>query len=71
MALQTRGFRKMGLWRDMWQSASRVLKVLGTLVFPTPQKPLFPNSNLILDSCELLRALWANKLHFILTFVYR
>ena len=32
----------------------------GTTVFPSPQKPTFPNSNSILE-CELLGAPWVNK----------
>ena len=49
----------------------------GTPVFPSPQKPTFPNSNSILEcmgisetsSCELLGALWLNKLLFFYIYI--
>jgi len=50
----------------------------GTPVFPSPQKPTFPNFNWIcihrhfwMSSCELLGAPWVNKLHvYILQITY-
>ena len=45
---------------------------LGTPVFPTPQKPTFPNSNSILEFKDISNeflcspgAPWVNKLHFL------
>ena len=52
---------------------------LGILVFPSPQKPTFPNSNSILESTDTSERVlvnsfvlyaWVSKLHIDIFFIY-
>ena len=72
-------------WRHMWVEfvvGSLLCSgrfSLGTLVFPSPQKPTFPNSNSILESTDTSERVlvnsfvlyaWVSKLHIDIFFIY-